>query len=1110
MSAEKPPLDDTLPASGVPTDAVPHALRPSLRESGRGGSAPTLDRYRLGVELGRGGMGRVVEALDTQLGRTVALKEVLPSVGDANVRRFLREVQITARLEHPSIVPLYDAGTGPDGRPFYVMRRVTGRPLDELLARARSLDERVTLLPAVLAAIDAVAHAHRRGVLHRDLKPGNILVGDLGETVVIDWGLAKVVGEPDDDSDPAAARELSAADSLQTQFGSVFGTPGFMAPEQARGEALGTYGDVYALGATLYQLLAGAPPHHAKSATEMMSKTMRHEVTPVRVLAPGAPVELVAVVDKALAFDAEQRYPDAGALAEDVRRFLAGQLVAAHHYTPRQRLRRFAHRYRGMLVVGVIALSTLGGLGGLGVRRIVAEKDTARRAEAAATKATLDVERARDELAERQDALLLATARGSLETNPTETAAVLKRVPIDSPLLATARGLAQAAVARGVAWSIPTEVDRLRAAKIAPDGSSCFALGQGGRLEIFDLERRHRTGVHAVDRTTSVHWIGSQHLLLLGTTSHVLTLATNAVTPLPSSRPTTWSAATQGSRLLVTDATGAHRLDVSTGESERLPADGPVLAAVLSSDGRWYALVTTSGLTVYDEQHQVRVRRAGTFGQLAASAQRLAVREGEGLIEYRFDDVTPGWNEIVLPGRTPARAIYTIGYAADALHVRTSDLTTWRAEGAAMRGYPDPVAGTYTASVPGERPVLISPDRTLHWLAATGYRSVKLPKALAGVRAFIDPGGRRLVAIGSGRLFGFEVAEISPQVLPVPGADMAFAVDARTLLVTTALRDWFWLDRTTLTVVGQVDAEVSKSAGVTGYGGGMVVVDRFSSLPTSSSGLLTSRARQLLDLGPPKETWGYLVPEAHGAIFGPDGGRQVSFRPAAAAQPARLLAEFDSAVVSWANLHDGRVAIHQASGALTVIDIVTGARAPLATGLPAAMRFSSDGQGGLVGYQDDRIYRIGTAATALVTMPGPITNVFPTATGGLAVTIAGYETHEVDVATGRRRGTLLTSPMPPWVTADTSMFVALASLTRLTVAEPGTAAAWSFPVEAMRHEQAFSVSSFERAILVYAGAVVLLYRLPRAGSNLPEWLEDRTDAEFDFQATSLRFSRPTP
>src|SRR3954471_2292862 len=150
MGEPRSGLDDTIPASSPPegTDEA---------------AAPPGERYRLGAELGRGGMGRVVEAFDTQLGRTVALKEVLPNASANIERRFLREIQITARLEHASIVALYDSGVI-DGRPYYVMRRVTGRPLDQLIERARGLDDRLALLPNVAAAIDAIGHAHRRGV----------------------------------------------------------------------------------------------------------------------------------------------------------------------------------------------------------------------------------------------------------------------------------------------------------------------------------------------------------------------------------------------------------------------------------------------------------------------------------------------------------------------------------------------------------------------------------------------------------------------------------------------------------------------------------------------------------------------------------------------------------------------------------------------------------------------------------------------------------------------------------------------------------------------------------------------------------------------------------
>src|SRR3569623_143299 len=340
MGEPKSGLDDTIPASSPPEGAEESA-------------PPAQERYRLGAELGRGGMGRVVEAFDTLLGRTVAFKEVLPNAASSLARRFRREVEITARLEHPSIVPLYDAGTTPDGRPYYVMRRVTGQPLDQLIARTRSLGDRMAFLPNMLAACEAIAHAHKRGVIHRDLKPGNILV--------------EKVFNSNEPTLPASA------DSLQTQIGSVFGTPGFMAPEQARGEEQDTAGDVFALGACLYHVLAGRPPVKGTSATEVIASTRKHEIKPLREVAEGGPAPLAAIVAKALAYEAKQRSAHAGELAADLRRYTTGQLVAAHDYTRVQRLVRFARRNRAPLSVAALALAGVAAVSWIGVHSVMKE-----------------------------------------------------------------------------------------------------------------------------------------------------------------------------------------------------------------------------------------------------------------------------------------------------------------------------------------------------------------------------------------------------------------------------------------------------------------------------------------------------------------------------------------------------------------------------------------------------------------------------------------------------------------------------------------------------------------------------------------------------------------
>jgi len=184
-----------VPASGDAPATAPPAMPPELR-------------YQYGDEIARGGMGRVVEATDTVLGRTVALKEALALDPEA-IQRFHRETRITARLEHPSIVPIHDAGTSDTGAPFYVMRKISGRSLEELVGRAPELADRLALLPHIVAAANAIAHAHERGVVHRDIKPSNILAGELGETTVIDWGLAKAIGETDE---VRARRAPSAAD----------------------------------------------------------------------------------------------------------------------------------------------------------------------------------------------------------------------------------------------------------------------------------------------------------------------------------------------------------------------------------------------------------------------------------------------------------------------------------------------------------------------------------------------------------------------------------------------------------------------------------------------------------------------------------------------------------------------------------------------------------------------------------------------------------------------------------------------------------------------------------------------------------------------------------
>jgi len=330
----------------------------------------TVDRsnYLVTGEIAKGGMGRVLEARDLRLGRAVAIKELLPRNRDAALR-FEREARITARLQHPAIIHVYEAGVWSGGEPFYAMPKVSGRSLDKVVVERSSLVERLGLLPNVIAVADALAYAHNENVIHRDLKPSNVLVGAFGETVVIDWGLAKDVGAP---SDPMESLQMRLKPPpTDTSDGGVIGTPAYMPPEQAKGRSVDQRADVYALGALLYHVLVGGAPYTGDSSADVLEQVKRGACRPVREREPGAPADLVAIVDKAMARDPEDRYANAAELAQDLKRFETGQLVAAHHYTTWQLFWRWLRRYRVPIAIGAVATVIIAILGAWSITRIV-------------------------------------------------------------------------------------------------------------------------------------------------------------------------------------------------------------------------------------------------------------------------------------------------------------------------------------------------------------------------------------------------------------------------------------------------------------------------------------------------------------------------------------------------------------------------------------------------------------------------------------------------------------------------------------------------------------------------------------------------------------------
>ncbi|MDX2092266.1 MAG: protein kinase [Kofleriaceae bacterium] len=401
-------------------------------------------RYRLGGELGVGGMGRVRAAFDTRLEREIAIKHVRAEGDAAAEAALLREARVTAGLDHPGIIAVLDAGTDEHGAPFYAMRVVHGDSLESIVATAPDPDARRGLARALLQAAQAIAYAHARGVVHRDLSPRNIRIGRHGEVVVMDWGLAAPIDE--------AARG-----------GVVCGTPGFRAPELARGEAAGPPADVWSLGALLHLIVAGVPPDDR-----------RHRV----------PATLRALLARALASSAAARYADAGAFARDLAAFLDGGRVEAHRERLWDRAARVARRHPGTVLAsttGIAAVAVVAiVLGTLAARR----RDEAQRSQA----------EARDALR----ALVVPRASEATRAGRRSDAEQLAR---------SARALGDPAAARGVEAAFAASARITTRLLGGEDGCRTLDVREGGvrlctrgsELWLVDGPARHRIDAGTVE-----------------------------------------------------------------------------------------------------------------------------------------------------------------------------------------------------------------------------------------------------------------------------------------------------------------------------------------------------------------------------------------------------------------------------------------------------------------------------------------------------------------------------------------------------------------------------------------------------------------------------------
>jgi len=395
------------------------------------------NRYAVISELARGGAGRIAVAVDRKLGRRVAVKRALDRSGDA---RLEREALVLARLEHPAIVPIHDVGHDVTGAPYFAMKLLAGAELSDSIAAATSFEDRLALLAPVTAVADAIAYAHGQHVIHRDLKPSNIIVGAFGEVAVIDWGLGKVLGEVE----PPNAEALDPIDAALTRSGAVMGTPAYMAPEQARGEPLDERADVYALGAILYRVLAGDAPHGHGSTAETIARLLAGPPVSVQQREPRVPKDLAAIVMRAIAHVPADRYATARELAEDLHRYQAGRLVAAHRYSAWTRVVRWLRARRTALAIAAATCVAITAAVALVVIRSAAAEDLdsahadteraasqvrdkeAARAVAEAQKAAADAKRATAETRVVQASVLVDQSREALEAKTLRLEAALR------------------------------------------------------------------------------------------------------------------------------------------------------------------------------------------------------------------------------------------------------------------------------------------------------------------------------------------------------------------------------------------------------------------------------------------------------------------------------------------------------------------------------------------------------------------------------------------------------------------------------------------------------------------------------------------------------------
>jgi WD40 repeat protein/serine/threonine protein kinase len=729
--------------------------------------------YKVQGEIDRGGMGVILRVWDENLKRNVAMKMILgqenldgkraASVSQSSMLRFIREAEITGRLDHPGVVPIHEIGLDDQGRQYFTMRLIHGESLAAVNRQLKAQEGNWTqtrVLEVIVKVCDTLAFAHSKDVIHRDLKPANIMVGQFGETYVMDWGLAKVMGEASshDNSKLSPANIQSTSEATQqshtdssdvTLDGSVIGTPSYMSPEQAQGQInkLDARSDIYSVGTMLYELLTSVKPYSdnltVTSAPDVLRSVNSGPPTPIAKLNRKVPSELTAICEKAMARDQQNRYGDMGAMAEDLRAYLENRVVRAYKTGAFAEFKKWVRRNRSVAIVAAVAgilllvgLGTVIGLQRWSNLRIAQEKD----AKHAALLKEQDARKIADQQRRFAEGLLLVSqSREAVRQNKPVAAMLLALESLDrSPGHQANSVLLDSLATNSEERRLVLHRGKATSAVFSPSGDSVLTAAEDHLAAVFDVAT------------------GQAKVLLVGHQNFVITAEYSP----------------NGQLAVTTSYDGTAAIwDVTNGRRNHvLPHDAPVMIAQFSPNGTKVATGSfdnlvrlwdvTSGVLLHTLTGHADFVRTLSFhpdgthlisGSADMSAQVWNVESGENVA------ILQGHEQTVATAQFSRDGMYVITAAAPAANAAPKDRAArlWNAETWELDAElnPGPVIASAAISPDGNRIAVGCGDGTVRIWDMSLKSFVQLFEAdasggwLTNVRFSRD--GRRLLAVTS-------------------------------------------------------------------------------------------------------------------------------------------------------------------------------------------------------------------------------------------------------------------------------------------------------------------------------------------------------------------------